>query len=168
MIKVLKRIWNTLLNVILFIEFCLIIIFTLPNLFNIKPFVVTSGSMKSIYPVGSLIYVKKVSPSSVKVGDSITFYLNDSIVATHQVYEINKKEGYFKTRGVDNKDANGKIINDAKPVYFSNFIGTPIYCVPVMGSINLFITKKPGLYVVLGITILLVFISFVFDKIKKD
>lgn len=168
MIKVLKKNWNMFLNIVLLTEFCLIVIFALPNLFNIKPYVVTSGSMKSIYPVGSLIYVKKVSPSSIRVGDSITFYLNENVVATHQVYEINKKEGYFKTRGVDNKDANGNIINDANPVYFSDFIGTPIYCVPKIGSINLLITKKPGLYVVLGITILLVSVSFLFDKIIKD
>ena len=104
-----------------------------PKLFGITPYVITSGSMRAIYPVGSLIYVKDVDPSMINVGDSITFYKDKGIVATHQVYEIDKSAKQFKTQGVSNLDINGEIIKDATPVDFKAVIGKPVFCVPYLG-----------------------------------
>ncbi len=121
--------------------------------------------MEPDYPVGSLIYVKKIDYNNIKVGDVITFYMTDSdIVATHEVYEIDEINKQFKTQGINNIDSNGNIIHDANPVSFDNLIGTPIYCIPYLGYINKFITKSPGLYIVIGITLFVVIISFLFEK----
>lgn len=121
--------------------------------------------MEPDYPVGSLIYVKKIDYNNIKVGDVITFYMTDSdIVATHEVYEIDTTNKQFKTQGINNVDSNGNIIHDANPVSFDNLIGTPIYCIPYLGYINKFITKSPGLYIVIGITLFVVIISFLFEK----
>ena len=46
-------------------------------LFNIKPYVVLSGSMEPSYKVGSIIYYKSVDEAQLKVGDVITFYSRD-------------------------------------------------------------------------------------------
>ena len=125
--------------------------------------------MEPDYPVGSLIYVKKTDYNNIKVGDVITFYMTDSdIVATHEVYEIDTTNKQFKTQGINNVDSNGKIIHDANPVSFDNLIGTPIYCIPYLGYINKFITKSPGLYIVIGITLFVVIISFLFEKKEKE
>ncbi len=40
--------------------------------------------MEPVYPVGSIIYVKRADPQDIQVGEAITFYLNRSTVATHQ------------------------------------------------------------------------------------
>ena len=125
--------------------------------------------MEPDYPVGSLIYVKKTDYKNIKVGDVITFYMTDSdIVATHEVYEIDEINKQFKTQGINNIDSNGNIIHDANPVSFDNLIGTPIYCIPYLGYINKFITKSPGLYIVIGITLFVVIISFLFEKKEKE
>ena len=145
---------GVLLNIIVFIEILLILLFLGPKLFGIKPFVVTSGSMEPLYTVGSLIYVKEINPNDIEVNDSITFYIeNSDIVATHQVYEIDKKNDFFKTQGINNKDENGNIIHDVSPVKFSSLIGKPVLCIPYLGYINSFVTKPIFICLTLIITI---------------
>ena len=111
--------------------------------------------MEPKYHVGSLIYVKK---------DAITFYMPSSkIVATHEVYEIDNTNKLFKTQGINNLDENGSIIHDATPIPFDNLVGRPILCIPYLGYINKYVTKSPGLYIVIGLTILIIIISFLFE-----
>lgn len=142
-----------------------VIVFLLPKLFNITPYVVTSGSMEPLYPVGSLIYVKKVEPNEIKEKDAITFYMkNTTIVATHQVFEIDKKNENFRTQGINNKDENGNIIQDPNPVSFSSLIGKPILCLEHLGYINRVVTTPPGIYIIISFTIFIILISIILEK----
>ena len=167
-ISALKKSWNVLVTILLIIELLLVIIFAMPNLFGIKSYVVTSGSMEPRYPVGSLVYVEKTEPLDIKVEDTITFYMSSSeIVATHEVYSIDKENKNFKTRGINNLDSDGNIIPDANPVEFENLIGKTVFCIPYMGFVNTYVTTKPGIYVVLIITLIVVMISFILDNITK-
>lgn len=166
-IDIFKKVWNAILWFIIIIEVILVILFTVPNLFNIKPYVVTSGSMEPKYKVGSMIYVMRVDPSKIEVGDTITFYMKGSkIVATHEVYEIDRVNQMFRTQGINNFDEDGKIMHDVTPVDYGNVIGKPILCIPYLGYVNNYITRAPGLYIVIGITIFVVFISFLLEKKK--
>ena len=61
---------------------------------------VLSGSMEPTYHVGGLVFVQKVDPSDVEVGDSITFTIGNDTVVTHRVIEVNKEEQSFKTKGM--------------------------------------------------------------------
>ena len=160
-----------ILNIIIFIEIVLIIIFIGPNLFGIKTFVVTSGSMEPLYPVGSLIYVKKVEPEEIKINDTITFYMQDNkIIATHQVYEIDKNNKEFRTQGIINRDDNGNIIDDSETVKFSSLIGKPIACVKYLGYFNRLITSQPGIYFVFLGTVIIILINYILEKmgVEKD
>lgn len=151
--------------IIIFIEIVLVILFLGPKLFGINTFVVTSGSMEPMYPVGSLIYVKKVNPEEIKVEDTITFYMNNSkIIATHQVYEIDEENEQFKTQGINNKDNKGNIIHDAEPVGFSKLIGKPILCIKYLGYINRFITQAPGIYIVFVATLIIILINYILER----
>ena len=151
--------------IIIFIEIVLVILFLGSKLFGINTFVVTSGSMEPMYPVGSLIYVKKVNPEEIKVEDTITFYMNNSkIIATHQVYEIDEENEQFKTQGINNKDNKGNIIHDAEPVGFSKLIGKPILCIKYLGYINRFITQAPGIYIVFVATLIIILINYILER----
>ena len=151
--------------IIIFIEIVLVILFLGPKLFGINTFVVTSSSMEPIYPVGSLIYVKKVNPEEIKVEDTITFYMNNSkIIATHQVYEIDEENEQFKTQGINNKDNKGNIIHDAEAVGFSKLIGKPILCIKYLGYINRFITQAPGIYIVFVATLIIILINYILER----
>lgn len=135
------------------------------SILNVKTFVVTSGSMVPKYPVGSLIYVKDVEPVDIKVGDTITFRMkNSEIVATHEVYEIDYENEQFYTQGINNKNSAGEIIHDAEPVSFKDFIGKPSLCIPYLGYVNFIITQKPGSYILISITFVILIISFLLNR----
>ena len=138
------------------------------NLLNIKTYVVTSGSMIPRYPIGSLIYVRKVDPEKIKIGDSITFNMkNSSIIATHEVYKIDIKKKLFYTQGINNKNDQGKIIHDAESVPFNSLIGKPVLCIPYLGYLNRIITRKPGSYILIIIALATIIIS-ISSKQRKE
>lgn len=58
------------------------------RLVGLNTYVVLSGSMEPTYHTGSLLYVKSVDPQDLRVGDPITFMLNEDTVATHRIIEI--------------------------------------------------------------------------------
>lgn len=154
-----------MLSIIIIIEIILIILFLVPNLFGLKTFVVTSGSMEPLYPVGSLIYVRKVKLEEINVNDAITFYMPDGkIIATHQVYDIDKDNQEFKTQGINNKDDNGNIIHDGEPVKFSSVIGKPILCIKYLGYINRLITGRPVIYFIFLGTVIIILINYILEK----
>lgn len=126
-----RKIWNAFLTLLLIVAFGLAMAFTGVRLFGLTPYTVTSGSMEPVYPVGSIIYVKEVSPQDIQVGDAITFYLDRSTVATHQVWAIDGQR--FRTQGIANRDGEGNILHDAVPVPFENLIGKPVACLPYLG-----------------------------------
>ena len=153
------------MSIIILIEVFFVIVFLLPKLFKITPYVVTSGSMEPVYPVGSLIYVKEVGPKEIKENDAITFFMNNTtIIATHQVYEIDEEKEIFRTQGINNKDENGNIIQDPEPVSFSALIGKPILCIEHLGYINRVVTTPPGIYIIISFTIFIVLISIILEK----
>ena len=140
----------------------------LPRLFGIQTYVVTSGSMEPQIPVGSLVYVEKVDPLEIEVGDAITFYLKDTdIVATHQVYEVDSHSQLFRTQGINNFDEDGNILHDAEPVQYDSLIGRMCYCIPFLGTVNRFCTTVPGYYVLMTAVIGVVAISIVVDLVPQ-
>ncbi len=146
----------------------LIALFHVAGIFGIKTYVVTSGSMEPMYPVGSLIYVKKVAPETVGIGEAITFYMDkDGTVATHQVYEIEESKKQFRTQGINNRDEKGNILQDALPVSYENLIGKPILCIPQLGNINRFCTTAPGCYWVMGVGAVVAGISIILENSNK-
>lgn len=135
---------------------------------GLTPYTILSGSMEPEYPVGALIYVKKVPPESIEVGDNITFILNeDLLVATHQVYEIDPEGQMFFTQGIANKDADGNIIRDGSPVHYNNLIGKPVFCIPGLGYFSDYVTKPPGVYLAASGALILLIFTFVPDWLEK-
>lgn len=143
--------------------------FMVPKFIGLQPYVVTSGSMEPKYPVGSLIYVEKVEAEEISVGDAITFYLQGTeTIATHQVYEIDRQQRQFRTQGINNRDQQGNILQDALPVDYDSVIGRAIFCIPYLGTVNRFCTTAPGSYVLIGLAFLVAGISFVLEYFPEE
>ena len=137
------------------------------RLFGLRTYAVMSGSMEPTYPTGSLLYVKKVDPAELKVGDSITFMLDEDTVATHRIIEILPDEEEkdvirFRTQG----DANDT--PDGTPVHCKNVIGKPVFAIPYLGYFAHMIQKPPGLYLALGAAAILIVLVFLPDFIKEE
>ena len=158
----LKKIWN-ITSTVLVVVIVLCAVFLMGSrLLGFKCYTVISGSMKPEYNVGDLLYVKDVDVNTIKVSDPITFILNeDLVVATHRVVRIDAENQRFYTKG----DANE--IEDSEPVHFNNVIGVPQFSIPKLGYVSDFVQNPPGMYITIGVGIILILIVFVPDLIGK-
>ncbi|MBR5981218.1 MAG: signal peptidase I, partial [Firmicutes bacterium] len=120
--RTLKKIWNAVATVFVVLIVILAMALVGARLVGFRVFSVLSGSMEPTYHVGSLIYVKNVDPQEIKVGDPITFVLDESLaVATHRVVEIHTGDDgmlRFKTKGDANDTPDG-----GEGVHEKNLIG---------------------------------------------
>ena len=140
------------------------------RLAGIRTFTVLSGSMEPTYHVGSLIYVKKVDPTTIRPGQVITFMLDENTVATHRVVEVVPDEDdpstlRFRTKG----DANDA--EDAALVHQNNLLGepvdgTPVFTIPKLGYVANYIQHPPGLYVAISAGAVLLLLTFLPDLLS--
>lgn len=158
----LKKIWNIVsTGLVILVVLCAVFLMG-SRLMGYQVFTIISGSMEPEYNVGDLIYVKKVDPHNIKVGDDITFILNeDLVIATHRVVRIDAENQHFYTKGLANE------IEDSDPVHFNNVIGVPKFSIAKLGYVSNFIQNPPGTYITIGFGVLLILIVFLPDIISK-
>ncbi len=137
------------------------------KLFGLTPYSVLSGSMESVYPTGSLIYVVKTDPEKLKVGDAITFKMDNGTTATHRIVELvadeeNRSIIRFRTKGDENK------IVDGPPVEFEDVIGKPVFCIPLLGYLATYILHPPGKYICITVSIALILIEIIISILIDD
>ena len=160
--KKVKKIWDVVTTVLVVLVVILAIFLMGSRLVGLQVFNVVSGSMEPTYSVGDLLYVKTVDPDSVKVGDPITFVLNeDLVVATHRVVRVDAENQHFYTKG----DAND--IEDAEPVHFNNVIGVPKFSIAKLGYVSAFIQTPTGTYIAIAFGALLLAAVFLPDLLAK-
>ena len=157
-----KKIWDTVTTALVVIVVIFAVFLMGSRLVGLQVFNVVSGSMEPTYSLGDLIYVKTVDPDAVKVGDPITFVLNeDLLVATHRVVAIDRENRQFTTKG----DANET--EDARPVHFNNLIGVPVFAIPLLGYVSAYIQSPPGMYVAIALGAVLLAAVFLPDLFNK-
>ena len=160
--KKVKKIWDTVTTTLVILVVIFAIFLMGSRLVGLQVFNVISGSMEPTYSVGDLLYVKTVDPDSVKVGDPITFVLNeDLVVATHRVVAVDRENRQFITKG----DANET--EDANPVHFNNLVGVPVFAIPLLGYVSAYIQNPPGMYVAIAFGVVLLAAVFLPDLITK-
>ena len=143
------------------------------RIFGVQVYGVLTGSMEPTYPVGSLIYVKKLGAiDTLNIQDVITFQIdNKGTIATHRIVEVVPDENNpsilrYRTKG----DANDVV--DSNLVDRSKIIGKVAFSVPGMGNVADYIQKPPGIYVAILISALMIGFVFYTDsaaaKLKKN
>lgn len=162
--KKVKKIWDTVTTALVILVVVFAVFLMGSRLVGLQVYHIISPSMEPNYSVGDLIYVKSVDPDSIKVGDPITFVLNeDLVVATHRVVAIDSENRHFTTKG----DANRT--EDAEPVHFNNLIGVPVFAIPLLGYVSAYIQSPPGMYVAIALGVVLIAAVFLPDLLaKKD
>lgn len=162
-----KKIWNAVSSVLVALVVILAIALVGVRVAGIKTYAVVSGSMEPAYPTGSLLYVKSIDPKDLKVGDAITFMLDEDTAATHRIIEIipdDEDSGVirFRTQGDANDTADGT------PVHCKNIIGKPVFAIPYLGYFAYFVQNPPGLYLAIGFAVVLVVLVFLPDFFGDD
>ena len=158
----LKKIWNIVSTALVVLMVICAVFLMGSRLVGYQCYNIISPSMEPEYMVGDLIYVKKVDPSTIKVDDVITFLVNeDLVVGTHRVVRVDTENQRFYTKG----DANE--IEDQNPVHFNNVIGVPEFSIPKLGYVSDFVQNPPGMYITIGVGIILILAVFLPDMIGK-
>ncbi len=160
-----KKIWNILSTALVVLMVLCAVFLMGSRLVGFRCFNIISPSMEPAYGVGDLIYVKEVDPATIKEGDVITFLMNeDLVVGTHRVVRVDAENRRFYTKG----DAND--VEDQEPVHFNNVIGVPAFSVPKLGYVSDFIQNPPGMYITIGVGLVLILLVFLPDMIgmKKE
>lgn len=155
-------------NWIAYFLFVSLVFVTLPFLivkpFGIEPYGILSNSMEPDYPVGSIVYVKKVSPQDIQINDVITFQLGtaNENVATHRVIMIDLDQQEFYTKGDNNKDM------DAFPVVYSRLIGKVILCIPMLGHFYMALVSIYGMTCCVFMFLMMIILWMLVYKWKSE
>ena len=118
-----------------------------------------TGSMEPAIPVHSFIVTEEVDPSSLQVGDIITFRATESSMEgalnTHRITSVYEENGQlmFHTKG----DANA--VEDAAPVAAVNVVGRVVFVSAALGTVvSLFSNPLVFLpFIILPLVVLMVF-----------
>lgn len=156
-----KKIIDIFQSITITIGFVIVLLFLVPRIFGIIPFIVLSGSMEKEIKTGSVAYVDtNVKVEDIEVGDIIAFKVGKSQV-THRVVSINE-DNTFTTKG----DANDTV--DLNNVKFKNYKGKTILSIPYAGYALRFVQTKFGYFImIVFILINLASLMFIKDDNRK-
>lgn len=156
-----KTICNILSTIILVVLLALAAVLIVPVILGYTELAVLTGSMQPTIPVGSLIYVKEVEPSTLQVGDVVTYQLEGDTMVTHRVVEVNPDEGYLVTQGDANEDPDGQIT-------FDRIVGKMDFHLPYLGYISMNIRTKTGIFAICGTLIAIILLTFIPEIFSND
>jgi signal peptidase len=118
--------------------------------------------MEPTYHVGGILFIEKVDPSAVQVGDIITFATPqasarfEGTLTTHRVTSIDSGPGAlaFHTKG----DANN--VEDTWIVPAETIVGRGSFSIPYLGYVSSFVRSKTGFIMLVVIpAVLIVFLE---------
>ena len=146
------------------------------DLFGYKAFICRSDSMKATdFAAGDLVFVKEVSPATIKEGDIISYRSEDpdtfGETFTHKVRSLTTSEDgqpcfitYGTTTGVD----------DELPVKYMQFQGIYKFDIPKLGTFFSFLKTTPGYFICIFLPFMLLILMQglntvkLFRKYKKE
>ncbi len=146
------------------------------DLFGYKAFICRSDSMKATdFAAGDLVFVKKVSPATIAIGDIISYRSEASDTFgetfTHKVRSLITDENgqpcfitYGTTTGVD----------DELPVKYTQFQGRYVFDIPKLGTFFSFLKTTPGYFICIFLPFMLLILMQglntvkLFRKYKKE
>lgn len=113
------------------------VVVVVPAVSGSTPYTILTSSMEPGLPPGTLVIVKPIEPTDIRIGTVITYQLDsgEPEVVTHRVVEIQSPnlpggDPSFITKG----DANSA--PDAQPVMTVQLRGAVWYSVPLIGWVN--------------------------------
>ena len=164
--KILRTILKILNTALIALVVILAVLLAGVRVIGFTPYTVLSGSMEPAYHVGSVIYVRDVDPTELKVKDPLTFQLPSGTIVTHRIIEVLNEgtaELSFRTQGDANEASDGVIPASA-------VIGKPVFSIPYLGYFAAFLQRPQGLICVVGCTGIVMALSFMVDALfsKKE
>lgn len=128
------------------------------------PMTVLTDSMSPTFNHGDLIIIKKCDPSTLKVGDIVTFHTiieNEYALNTHRIIEINGDAGMrtYVTKGDNNS------IADQRSIAGGDIVGKYAGRLPYVGHVMQFLSSSVGFLIVIVLPLLVFFIYQVYHLV---
>lgn len=129
-------------------------------MFGFRFFVVMTGSMEPQYNIGDLIISKAVEKENIRVGDVITYAIDDKNTITHRVIDEKLEEGknLYKTKGDNNNSS------DPNLVEYNQILGKVIFNFHKIGSF--FVEFFSGVGIIF--TFVIVFILYIHSNRSEE
>ena len=117
-----------------------------PGIAGYKPMMVLTESMEDYILAGDIIIAKEIDPTTLKVGDVVTFFDptgNGTSTVTHRIIDVvNDETGlWFQTQGDNNNTPDRELVESAA------VIGIYVFRIPYVAHIALFMQTIPGLII---------------------
>ena len=191
--KKLVKVWNVITTVLVALVVLVAVLLVGVRVAGVQPLYVMSGSMEPAFHVGSLIFVQKIDPAMIAVGDPITYTINEAgDYSTHRVIGVEARE--TGTRFVE--DENGQTVldesgapmieeypleetayyfqtkgdannsPDGTPVYYKNVVGVPRVTIPYLGYLAHWLQTPRGRIMGITIAAVIVILTFLPDLLK--
>jgi len=167
--RVFRRIYNWVTTILIGVVVLGAILLVGVRLVGLTPYTVLSGSMEPTYHVGSMIYVQKTDPMALGKGDPVTYRMGDGNIVTHRIVEVVEDPVLgrcYRTKG----DANN--IEDNRLLSPDNVIGKPVFTIPFLGYISVYVQNPPGTYVAIAgcvsLLLLTVLADYLFPEQKEE
>ena len=162
-----KKAFKIISNTVLGFVVALALLLYGPQCMGLKPYSVLSGSMQSVYPTGSLLYIRDVKPETLEVGDVITFKMNGGTICTHRIIELVQDKDdtdiiRFRTKGDENLDA------DTPLVSYENVVGKAVFCIPLLGYLATYIAIPPWKYIAITVAIAIILVEIMISLVLDD
>ena len=158
-----KAVWSVFTWMLVAVVMLIAVALVGVRLLGYTPYAILSPSMTPKYKVGDLVYVKKIAPAELSVGDVVTYVANkDLVLVTHRVDAIDAENGCVYTKGDANKD------RDASPVYFENIVGVVKFSLPKLGNLSIYLSSESGKYVCAAALFSLLLLFILPELIKTE
>jgi signal peptidase len=151
-----KKVFEVILLIIIVV--CALCSFALSTqVSGYRGFIVLSGSMEPLIPTGAVVFTKRISPSTLHIGDIITFIspTRNHEFITHRIVNITNKKDLltFDTKGDKNKSKDTWILTQG------GVVGKVVYFVPEIGYALSFISSKLGLVLLILLPSVYIFLE---------
>lgn len=156
-----RKIINTFENIVIAVIALLLIAFIALKAAGFQFFVVMSGSMEPVLPVGSVVLVEPTPYNEIQVGDDISFVVGEEkVTVTHRVVEKDESANTLTTKGVANN------VSD-DPIPASAVIGKVIFDIPFIGRLLYFLSSLQGKIVAGIVVVAWVIITMFIKQLEK-
>ena len=131
------------------------------EIFGQKYYIISTNSMFPAINKYDVVVCKNVKQNELKVGDVITYQINDEVI-THRISRIEEQDQtYYYTKGDNNTE------EDKKKITFNDIKGKEIYVIPKFGKVIKIISNKITLLCII-LVILIVFLIQISRDEKLD
>ncbi len=157
-----KKLLNSCGAVLLSLLVIAVLPLVVPKLLGFTPYQILTGSMEPAIPTHSVVYVRQCEPSTLQVGDVITYRLGSGseLVQTHRIEAIDQEKALFTTRG----DANQSV--DMTRVKAENIIGRVAFHIPQYGKLAEYIRTSEGIAACVAVFAAVLILWITADRIE--